>query len=214
MTDIIIVCAGSMGFEIYTEIELINKYEIERGRQAKYNVIGFLDDNFDALQKYPFVKLKVLSDIATWKPIGSERYVLGVSVPKLKEKLVNIMTAKGCVFETIISPYSKISDYVTIGKGCFVMANNISAGAKIGDYVTIMGTMIGGDSVIGDYCTTLGLANIANGKLGKRVYVGSHAVVLDVPVGDDAFVSVGSIVVSKVKAGAKVFGCPATRIEL
>ena len=33
MTDIIIVCAGSMGFEIYTEIELINKYEIERGRQ-------------------------------------------------------------------------------------------------------------------------------------------------------------------------------------
>ena len=212
MKDIIIVGAGSAGVEIYAGILLNNKYEIERGREAKYNVIGFLDDNPNALQKYPFVKLKVIDNIANWKSIGDERYVLGVTAPKIKEKLVNTMTEKGCVFETVISPYSMISDFVKVGKGC-VIYGNISAGAQIGDYVTIMGTMIGGDSIIGDYSTTLGLANIANGKLGKRVYVGSHAVVLNVPVGDDAVVSVGSIVVSKVKAGTKVFGSPATRID-
>lgn len=203
-----------MGVEICSEIELINKYEIEHGKPQKYNVIGFLDDNPDSLKQYPFIKFPILGSISDWKPIGEERYVLGISVPKVKEKLVDILVPRGCIFETIISPYSKISSNVEVGKGCFVFANNISAGVKIGDYVTIMGTMIGGDAVIGDYSTTLGLANIANGKLGKRVYVGSHAVILDVPVGDDAFVCVGSIVVAKVKAGTKVFGNPAMRIDI
>ena len=72
--------------------------------------------------------------------------------------------------------------------------------------------MIGGRAVIGDYSTTLGFANISHGPLGKRVYVGAGAVVL-CTVEDDATVSVGSIVVSKVKAGTKVFGNPAKRVD-
>ena len=73
--------------------------------------------------------------------------------------------------------------------------------------------MIGGHAVIGDYSTTLGFANIPNAKIGKRVYIGSHAVVLGSSVGDDAEVCVGSIVIRKVKAGTKVFGNPAKRVD-
>ncbi len=214
MQDIIIVCAGSVATEVYSEIELINKFEIENGRSAKYRVLGFIDDNPNALNDYPYVKASIIGDISSWQPVNNEKYVLGVASPKTKEKLVNILTQRGCDFETIISPYSKLRSSVVIGKGCFISAYSISAGAKIGNYVSIMGSMIGGESIIGDFCTTLGFANVANGKLGKSVYVGSHAVVLDVIVEDDAFISVGSIVVRKVKAGTKVFGYPAKRIEI
>ena len=102
---------------------------------------------------------------------------------------------------------------IQVGRGCFICPYCICEGGKIGNFVTIMGSMIGGEAEIGDYSTTLGFSNIANGKLGKRVYVGSQAVILDVNVGDDATVCVGSIVIRKVKPGTKVFGNPAKKVD-
>ena len=75
--------------------------------------------------------------------------------------------------------------------------------------------MIGQDSIIDDYSTTTGYTNIASAHIGKRVFVGSHAVILNgKKVGDDAFVCAGSIVFSNIKAGTKVFGNPAKKIDL
>ena len=213
MQDVIIVCAGSVAFEVYNIIQHINHHEIEKGNKAKYNILGFLNDDPDALVSYPYIKQPILGNINNWKSIGDEKYILATSVPKTKEKISKILKDSGCVFETIISPYTIIDGSVEIGEGCFITAYAITTGVKIGNFCTIMGSMVGGTAVVGDYSTTLGFANIANGKLGKRVYVGSQAVVLDVEVGDDAFISVGSIVVSKVKAGTKVFGNPAKRID-
>lgn len=176
-------------------------------------ILGFLDDNPNSLANFPFVKSPIIGDIKNWKPFGNEKYVLGIATPKTKEKIVDLLTKRGCVFETIISPDTRINENIEIGKGCFIGAFGICDGAKIGNYVNIMGSMIGGEAVIGDYSTVLGFANIANGKLGKRVYVGSQAVVLDVTVEDDAVVGVGSVVLRKVKAGTKVFGNPAKRMD-
>ena len=68
-------------------------------------------------------------------------------------------------------------------------------------------------SVIGDYSTTTGFTVVDNATIGKRVFIGSHAVVVPgVTVGDDAQVSVGSIVTSDVEKGATVFGVPAAQI--
>lgn len=213
MKDIIIVCAGSVAVEVYTIIGEINRKATEAGKDPIYNCLGFIDDDEKALEPYPFVKHSIIGCISEWQPIGNEVYALGVSTPKTKEKLVNLLIDRGCEFETIISPYVEIMPNVKIGKGCFITPYCICSGADIGDYVNIMGSMIGGGAVIGDYSTILGFANIAMGKLGKRVYVGSHSVVLDVKVGDDAMISVGSIVVRNVKEGIKVFGNPAKRVD-
>ena len=213
MQDIIIVCAGSVATEVYTVIRQINKCEVEKGRPERYHILGFLSDIPDSLDKYPYIKLPILGDITNWKPIGNEKYVLANATPKSKVKIVELLKRRGCIFETLIAPNTFIGENVEIGEGCFITAFSIGAGIKIGDFVNIMGSMIGGSAEIGDYSTTLGFTNVAGGKLGKRVYVGSHAVILDVSVGDDAFVAVGSIVIRNVKSGVKVFGNPAKRVD-
>ena len=75
--------------------------------------------------------------------------------------------------------------------------------------------MVGQNAIIGDFSTVTGYANITNAQLGKRVFVGTHAVIMNKKrVGDDAYICAGSIVFNNVKAGIKVFGNPAKRFDL
>ena len=212
MKYIIIVCAGSTAQEVYSVLDVINRDAEEKGLEPVYNILGFIDDDPDA-KLADYVKAPILGEIRDWKPIGGEVYAMGNSSPKAKEKIVSILKERGCRFETIIAPYARVKPYAEIGEGCVITAFNINNGAKIGNFVNVQGSMIGGQTVIGDYSTTLGFANVAQAHLGKRVYVGSHAVVLGVEVEDDAFICVGSIVVRRVKAGTKVFGNPAKRVD-
>lgn len=212
MKDIIIVCAGSTAQEVYSVIDVINRDALEKGKEPVYNILGFIDDNPNAVLA-DFVKAPILGTISDWQPQGNELYAMGNSSPKAKERIVSVLKPRGCKFETIIAPYARVKPYVEVGEGCVITAFNINNGAKIGDFVNIQGSMIGGQTIIDDFSTTLGFANVAQAKVGKRVYIGSHAVVLGVTVEDDAFVCVGSIVIRKVKAGTKVFGNPARRVD-
>lgn len=214
MKEIIIVGCGSVGMEIYSTIRWINWIQENKGAEPKYNILGFIDDlHYNSEIETRVKDLPVLGSIKEWKPKGQEVYALGIAAPKSKELIATKLEARGCKFETIIAPNSLVSPFAEIGTGCFITAYSIGGDAKIGRFVNIMGSMIGGGAIIGDYSTTLGFANIPAGKLGKRVYVGSHAVILDVKVGDDAIVCVGSIVVCNVRAGTKVFGNPAKRVD-
>lgn len=213
MKNIIIVGGGSVALEVYYTIMKINGYELKNGKSEKYKVLGFLDDTMESGKNHPKVQVPVLGSIKDWKPIDKEVYALGIADPKAKELISTKLEANGCVFETIISPGFYLAPEVQVGRGCFICPYTICEGAKIGNFVSIMGSMIGGEAEIGDYSTTLGFANIATGKLGKRVFVGSQAVILDVKVGDDAVVCVGSIVVRNIKAGVKVFGNPAKKVD-
>lgn len=213
MKKIIIVGAGSVACEVLTTIEWIN--HVAPATEKKYQILGFIDDDENALNANPTVHYPLLGGIRDWKPIGDEFYAMGIASPRAKETVSNMLLDKGCRFETIIAPNATVSPYAEIGVGCFIASYCISGTIRIGNFVNIQGSMVGGDatSYIGDYSTTLGFANIANSRIGKRVYIGSHAVVLNVSVGDDALVSVGSIVVSNVKPGTKVFGNPAKRVS-
>jgi acetyltransferase-like isoleucine patch superfamily enzyme len=108
-----------------------------------------------------------------------------------------------------------IGDYVEIGEGVVILNFSVGSNAKLGNFTSIMGSMIGQESIIGDFSTTTGYVNIANATLGKKVFVGSHSVVIHgVNVGDNAFICVGSIVIRNVKANTKVFGNPAKKIDV
>ena len=208
MKDIIIAGAGGFGREALELIKQINKIE------KHWNIKGFIDDNPNTLDGKK-CEYGIIGSINEWQPSENEVFVIGISSPAGKEKVANILKTKGAKFATLISPYAMIADSAEIGEGC-VIGGRASVGveAKIGNFVHIAGSMIGEEAIIGDYSTTTGFANITTACLGKRVFVGSHAVILNkLNVGDDAFVCVGSIVVSNVKAGTKVFGNPAKRMD-
>lgn len=212
MKDIIVVCAGATAVEVYSLIETINEQAEKEGKGKQYHLLGFIEDN-PAVRLPEYIQEPILGTISEWNPRGDEVYAMGNSSPRIKEKLAEKLKARGCRFETLISPFGRVKPHVEIGEGCIITSYCINNGAKIGDFVHIQGSMIGGHAVIGDYTTTLGFANVPAANIGKRVFIGSHAVILGGDVGDDAEVCVGSIVVSKVKAGTKVFGNPAKRVD-
>ena len=203
MKDLVIVCAGGFGREVYYIAKAL----------GRWNIKGFIDDNPHALDGVN-IALPIIGTIRDWMPSDNEVFVLGVSNPKTKEVLVNLMKGKGAVFETLIAPYARVNETAKIGEGC-IITGSVGDCVNIGNFVNVMGSMIGQDSTIDDYSTTTGYTNIVCAYLGKRVFVGSHAVVLnDRKVGDDAFICAGSIVFNNVKAGIKVFGNPAKKIDL
>jgi len=208
MKDLIIAGAGGFGREAYSLAKRINAIT------PQWNIKGFINDIPNALDGIK-IDAKIIGTIKDWQPSENEVFVVGISSPAGKEKVANILREKGAKFVSLIHPNASIGEYVEIGEGCVIGGRStIGSCVKIGNFVHIAGSMIGLDSVIGDYSTTTGFTNIATAYLGKRVFVGSHAVVLNnKKVGDDAYICAGSIVFTNVKAGTKVFGCPAKRIE-
>ncbi|MBQ9433218.1 MAG: hypothetical protein IJU26_03275 [Synergistaceae bacterium] len=213
MQDIIIVCAGSYGKDLYRLIGSINRHAKAEGKEEPYNILGFLSDVPDALDGIK-IDSKIIGDIQNWQPKGSEVYALGISSPKSKEKLSTLLKDRGAKFETLVRPGLYIPETTEIGEGSIITAYHIGDNVKIGSFVLLGGCEVGNDATVGDYSTIMLFSNITNATLGKRVIVGSHAVILENrKVGDDAFVCVGSVVVRNVKPGTKVFGVPAQRVE-
>lgn len=209
MKDLIIAGAGGFGREALALAKTLNNIE------PRWNIKGFINDIPDALDG---VKCShgIIGTIKDWQPSENEVFVMGVSSPAGKEKIASILKSKGAQFITLIHPYAIVNEYVTMGEGCIINGrSSIGDGAILGDFVNLAGSMVGQDAEIGDFSTTTGYANITNAKLGKRVFVGSHAVILNKrKVGDDAYICAGSIVFSNVKPGIKVFGNPAKKFDL
>ena len=206
MKDLIIVGAGSFGCEIVSLVELLNEKNLE------WNILGFIDDSKEIGAEI-FRGYKVIGRISDWQPKSNELFSLGISSPQIKEKLYNLLKAKGAKFATLVHPFTTIPKEMIMGEGCTITRAFLGINVKLGKCVDVHGSMIGG-STIDDFSTTTGFANIAGVKIGKRVFVGSHAAVLNkVTVGDDAYICAGSIVFTKVKAGMKVMGNPARKME-
>lgn len=209
MKDIIIIGAGGYGREIYCLIKRINAVI------PTWNVKGFLDDNIHALDGKNCDR-QIIGKICEWEPAEDEFFAMGIASPCIKEKVSTLLKAKGAKFPVLISPTAIVHNDFAFGEGCIISGHSIVGdNAHVGNFVHISSSMIGQDAVIGDYSTTTGYANVTTAKLGRRVFVGSHAVILnDMKIGDDAFICAGSIVVRNVKAGMKVFGNPARKLEL
>ena len=209
MKDLIIVGAGGFGREAFGLAKVINRLS------HQWNIKGFINDIPDALDGKK-IDLKIIGTIKDWIPSDNEVFVMGISSPAGKEKVAKILKDRGAQFVSLIHPRAFIGDYVEFGEGCVVTGGSfVGSCSKIGNFVHIAASMVGQDAEIGDFSTTTGFANVTNSKIGRKVFVGSHAVILNkLKVGDEAFVCAGSIVFNNVKPGTKVFGNPAKKINL
>ncbi len=209
MKDLLIVGAGGFGREVLQWVKDINKIK------PTWNIIGFIDDNLNALENIE-CDYKVVGTIKDWKPKESERFVLAVANPKAKQAIVENMKVKGAVFTSIFHPSARISDFAQIGEGLVMYPNSlITVNTKIGDFVTLLSSSIGHDVVIDDYCTISSFCDITGGvKLGRRVFLGSHATIIPQrKIGDDVYIAAGSIVMTNIKNGKRVYGNPAQKMD-
>lgn len=209
MKDLIIVGANGFGREVLQWVKDINKV------MPTWNIKGFIDDNLNVLNGYQ-CDFKILGRIQDWEPSGNEVFTCAVAISPVKEKLVNLLKSKGAVFARVVHPTAIIGEFCTIGEGLLVTPRaKISPNVTIGNYVTILGSGVGHDAVLGDFTTITGNCSV-NGHviLGKRVFVGSNVCIApSKKIGDDVYIGMGSAVISNIKAGYKVMGNPAKKID-
>lgn len=209
MKDIIIVGASGFGREIVQWIEDINAVSPE------WNILGFIDDNANAIDGCK-CDYKIIGNIKDWYPKGNELYACALAFPSVKEKIVTLLKDRGAKFATLIHPTALVNKYSKIGEGVIITPrSNVTADTIIGDFVSILGSGIGHDASIGDFSTLSGRCSV-NGhvKVGRSVYIACGvSIAPSKSIGDYATIGIGSVVISNVKPGTKVFGNPAKKID-
>lgn len=209
MKDLIIVGAGGFGRELLQWVKDINSVT------PTWNVLGFIDDNPEALKGYE-CDYKVIGGISGCVPHDDVRYAMAVANPGTKERISQEMRLRGAQFASIIHPTALISNYARIGEALVMYPNSVvTVNVAIGDFVTILSSGVGHDATIGDYCTISSYCDVTGGvTLGRRVFMGSHVTITPGRrVGDDAFVAAGSVVMTNVRAGYRVYGNPAHKMD-
>lgn len=206
MENLIIVGASGFGRELLYTIEEINIIN------PIWNVLGFIDDNPNALEGMN-AAYRVLGPISTWKPTGNELYALAIANPTTKEKVVPILKDRGARFATILAPTVTVGTNSTLGEGVVAFGQTgISVNVTIGDFVFFNALDgIGHDVVIGDYCTFGPKVCISGAtKMGKCVNVGALASTYPgITVGDYATIGMNSAAIRRVKPHTTVMGVPA-----
>ncbi len=207
MKRLLIVGAGDLGRETFQWAR-----DIEKHSGIKWEVIGFLDDNLQALDKYNKSDW-ILGTVNEYEPLPGDELVVAIADPATKTDLFHRLSAKGAAFTTLIHPTVLLPDEYSIGKDVIIGPGSIvSIEVTIADCVIVNTlTVVGHDvviesgCVISDYCDLMGHC-----YLEENVFLGSGVQILpSVRVGKNAKVGAGSVAIRRVKADTTVFGNPA-----
>jgi sugar O-acyltransferase (sialic acid O-acetyltransferase NeuD family) len=200
-----VVGAGGFGREL--ELWINKTPEVNRD----FTVIGYIDDNPNALEGYPSL-YKIMGSIDTYNFRNSDYAVISISEPIIKQNVYNRLKNRVNMY-TFIANTAIVGDHNNLGEGSVICPNSIiSANVRIGTCVTVnCGTQIGHDSIVGEFSSFM--ANVMIGgesKIAERVYFGSQsALVPRKKVCKDAKISAGSIVIGNINKKGVYFGNPA-----
>lgn len=210
MKDLIIVGASGFGREVLWYIEDINAI------RPTWNLKGFIDDNLNALDDYD-CDYAILGTIRDWIPSENEEFVCALAFPEVKRRVVEDLLKKGANFATIVHPTARINVHSSIGEGSIITTNCVvSSNARVGRFVSLLSSNVAHDASIGDWSTLSGRCALnGHAEVGEMVYMGCGVLVApSKKIGDHATVGIGSVVISNVKSGTKVFGNPAKKFDL
>jgi len=123
----------------------------------------------------------------------------------------------GFRFATLIHPTVRISATSSVGEGSIVNAGTVVAShAHIGKHVILnRGVLIGHHTRIDDCCRISPGANIAGCcTIGKTVYIGMSAIVLDhKTVGDASVIGAGAVATKDIPGHVEAVGIPARIVK-
>jgi acetyltransferase-like isoleucine patch superfamily enzyme len=212
MRELIIICNDSFGASVRMIAEKMNEYNRLIHRSDWFMIKGYLCvDGYAPKQNEN--SLPVLGSPEEWIPHNNEVFAMGIVSPGIKKKYVELMKNKGARFCVLWAPWVLTPLSMKFGEGCIIAAHCIHEKAIIQPFVTLYKSMVD-NTEIGSYSSVMGFSNITNAKIGEMVYVGNNAaIMMDLTVGDGAYVCDNSVVVKNVKPGTKVSGIPAKRIK-
>ena len=180
-------------------------------------VVCFVDDEQSnvgkTLHNIPIMSLEQVVDSYPTASIVS-----GIGAPRVRELTMNKAQNAGLGFANLIHPRVERSSWIEFGEGAVVCAGSIlTVDIVLGRHVQInLDCTIGHDAVLDDFVTLAPGVHISGFvHLGKRVYVGTGAVIINgnpnkpLVVGDDAIIGAGACVTKSVDPGVTVVGVPA-----
>ncbi|WP_312697194.1 acetyltransferase [Sphingobacterium mizutaii] len=178
-----------------------------------YNILGFWDDNLEALNNYQ-IDLSVLGKISEFKK-GNIHF--GIMNTETKEKLfqefIHNPEINICQF---VHSSVLIGDRTSLGKGVILFPNVIvSCDIKIGDGSFVnLGSQIGHDVTIGNYVSIMPNVDLGGGCIIEdNVFIGTGTTVLPgVRIAKNTRIGAGSVVLRSIKKAGTYFGNPAKKI--
>lgn len=210
MKNLVIIGARGFGREVYDLAMDI----IETGK-ADFTIKGFLDDKSDALDglgEYP----PILDSVEHYEIQPDDVFICGLGEPKWRKIYTEKILEKGGRFISLVSPLAIIRRNAHVGEGCIITHySNISVDTHIGNHCAILGSGIGHDAKIGEYSVLSGRCSV-NGfvEIGSEAYLACGvSVAPHKKIGDGAYCGMGSVVITNVKSGVKVFGNPAKKMD-
>lgn len=208
---------GSGGFA--REVAWLVESCTEAGQ--RYQVVCFIDDD-EARHGSMVNDIPVMGVESARDTYPAARVVAGIGSPQARELAMNRAAVAGFDFETLVHPRVERSRWIEMETGTVICAGNIlTTNIKIGRHVQVnLDCTIGHDVVMDDYTTLApGVHVSGNVHLGKRVYVGTGAVIINgtsdepIIIGEDAVVGAGACVTKSVAPGTTVVGIPARPLQ-
>lgn len=173
---------------------------------------GLIDDDPAILDGYPSPG-PLLGGIADFRPAETDRLLIAIGDPAIKQRVSEQLRDRGGRFATMIHPTAVVSRSATLDEGVVLCPLSlVSADARVGRLVIVNAmSSVGHDVAVGDYSTLSAHVDLTGfAALGKGVMVGSGAKVLPrVKIGDGATIGAGSTVYRTVPAGGTVYAQPA-----
>ena len=206
MKNLIIIGVGGFAREVaWHSADAINYGE-------EFRLKGFIDGDKKIDECfYEKLELPLLGDVFSYQIADDDVFVCAVGDTKIRDKLTKIIKKRGGKFFNLIHKTAVIAPNIKLGEGVIIGPMAIvGSNAILGNHVLITDqARVGHDSVVGN-CVTV-ISTVSGGcEIGERVFVGVGANIAPRrKIGNDAFISAGSIVIKNVEPYVQVLGNPA-----
>lgn len=210
MKDIVIIGAGGFGREVEWLINRINE------KYSTYNIIGFIDDNEELLDK-EIGHSKVICNIEQLSKRNKKTCVaIAIGNTVIRKKIYDrLKNNKNLDFPNLIDP-SVIVGETELGIGNIICANTVmTVNVKIKNFSIInLDCTIGHDDIFDDFVTLYPSVNVSGGvHIGKCSEIGTGTQIIQQHnIINNVIVGAGAVVVKDIEESGTYIGVPAKKI--